>query len=333
MDSTLIQIGTPEEEDFVIGLMMRAVAQYAKERNLNIEGLRETKLQKILCKAAGDLNLPITRSWYMRGEYVSNPIIKTSNLRNYYNKRDAGYLTSKQNGIYKTLYNAISSSIDEFWPIETRELLLRLYSRNAPERYKRLYLTNNYLLSTNNLLKDSLASNEVSLLNYSIGRNYNYYSQASKNVSKIHVELASKPEFENIIDDYINLTDLLEGVYLRLDILYNLKKTISHDVKDFFIRLNGIYYSDVWKYPALIISKNTMIGIQKEKNIAWCESKLEYANKNMNETIENIETEANDLDLIPTSKDLEIVDRELYASAGENASQCLKEFWNIYNKV
>ena len=231
------------------------------------------------------------------------------------------------------IYEAISRSIEEFWPLDMNELLSKLYSHNAPERYKKLYLTNNYLLSTNNLLKDSLTSHEVSLLNYGIGTNYNYYAQASKNVSKIHIELASKTEFEAIIDNYINFTDLLEGIYLRLDILYNLKKAVSSDIKDFFIRLNGIYYYDCWKYPALIISKNTMKGLQKEKNIAWCEGKLEYANKNMGETIENIEAEANDLDLIPTSKDLEIADKgEIFTSTDKN-SQCLREFWDIYNKV
>ena len=86
MDSALIRIETPEEENLVIDLMMRAVAEALKKKNLNIDNLRETKLQKILCKTAGDLDLPITRSWYMRGEYISNSLINTSNLRNYYKK-------------------------------------------------------------------------------------------------------------------------------------------------------------------------------------------------------------------------------------------------------
>lgn len=334
MDSALIRIETPEEEDLIVKLMMRAVAQYIKEKNLNIDNLRQTKLQKILCKTVDDLDLPVTRSWYMRGEYISNPIIERSDLCKYYKGSGDFHLTPQLREIYNILFSAVSKSIDELWFMDINELLKRHYSQKAPDRYRKLYIVNNVLLSTNKLVKDSLDRHEMSLLSWSNAINYNYYSQASKCVSKLHVELASKYEFREIIDEYISLTDLFEGIYLRVDILYNSQKGLSEKVKDFLIQFNDTYYYKVWKYPALIISKCTMMGVRKDECVAWCDDQLRTANEDMQVTIEKVGEEADNLGLVPTSSDLENVDTELYIqNAEENATRPFMELWDIYNKA
>lgn len=332
MNSAPIRIETSEDEDLIVKLMMRAVAQYIKEKNLNTDNLSKTKLQKVLCQTVDDLDLPITRSWYMRGEYIPNPIINKSDLPNYYNGNNNLHLNTQNREIYRTLYSSISKSMDELWFMDINELLSRHYSQKAPERYKRLYIENNILLTTNKAVKESQNKNLTSLLNWSNAINYSYYCQASKSISKIHVEMASKQEFEGIIDNYISLTDLFEGIYLRLDILYSSNSRLPRKVKDFLIKFDDIYYYEIWKYPALIVSKNTMKGIRKKECIALCEDNLKSANEKMEATIENVGEKADDLGLVPTSTDLESADRELYTQ-NENNSRQFMELWNIYNKV
>ncbi len=333
MNSALIRIETPEDEDFIVKLMMRAVAQYIKEKNLDIDNLSKTKLQKILCQTVDDLDLPITRSWYMRGEYISNPIIQKSDLPNYYRGNGDFHLSSQYRDIYKLLYSVVSKSMDELWFMDINELLSRHYSQKAPGRYKKLYIANNVLLSTNKLVKESLDRHVTSLLDWSNAINYCYYIQASKSVSKLHVEMASKQEFEDIIDNYISLTDLLEGIFLRVDILYNSRVGLSKKVKDFLIEFNDTYYYEIWKYPALIVSKSTMKGIRKDECIALCEDQLKPANEKMQATIEKVGEEADGLGLVPTSSDLESVDRGLCTQNMENNSRQFMELWNIYNRV
>lgn len=322
-----IEIETPGEEDFVIKLMMRAVAQYIKEHKLDVNSLCETKLQKILCETSSDLDLPITRSWYMRGEYIPNPIIRKSNL-NDYQQVSTSNLTENQRIVYKILYKYISKNASEFWPVEIGELLKRLYSRKAPDRYRRLYLSNNNLLLMNKHIVPALKP----YCQISRGVAYNYYTEASRNILDIHTAMASLPEFEGIFDKYINITDLLSGIYLKLDLLFESGRSIPNEVKDFFIRLDDRYYSYVWKYPALIISKNTMCGIQKEEKINLCKLRLKSASTHIDGMIETIESEADDLNLIPTIDELEMVDTSLYCKE-ESARQPLNELWKVYNKA
>jgi hypothetical protein len=145
--------------------------------------------------------------------------------------------------------------------------------------------------------------------------------------------MASKVEFESIIDSYISLTDLFEGIYLRYDILHNSGVNLSKEVRDFIIKFNDIYYNNIWKYPALIISKNTMRGIRKDECIARCQEQLKFADEKLQATIERVGEDADNLGLIPSSSDLENVDRELYTRNRDDQPHQLLELWNIYNRI
>lgn len=319
-----IEIGTPEEEDSVIQLMMRAVAQYIKENGLDVTSLCETKLQKILCETSSKLDLPITRSWYMRGEYIPNPIIKRSNLYRYLQSSES-HLTDNQRDIYNVLYKPVSNIARDFWPIDIGELLERLYSQKAPTKYRRLYISNNNILAMNKRITHCFRNSGEIVSD-------NYYTVASRNSLDIHAAMVTSPEFECLVEKYINVTDLFSGIYLQLDILYRSGRTIPNEVKDFFIRLDDRYYNSIWRYPALIISKNTMCGLQRDDKIDWCERQLTIANANTDSTIEAIEAEADDLNLIPTIDDLEAIEIELYGTE-EGTRHPLNELWDVYNRA
>ena len=83
MDSALIRIETPEEEDLVANLLLSAVAEYMQTTHMDVKFLNDLKLQKTIYKTCDDLNIPLTRSWYKRGCYVHNLNIQVVNFNRY----------------------------------------------------------------------------------------------------------------------------------------------------------------------------------------------------------------------------------------------------------
>lgn len=325
-----LSIKTPEDEDYITELIIEAIGEYLEEHDLDIQYMSDIKLQKVVFKVADTLNIPLTRSWYMRGCYVHNSIINRDFLKE---KMERGYEKEKGKE-YKLLYDAVSKNIEEVWWTTTTRFLEGLYKTQAPEAYRSMYISNNDLLNLNkeviNFLRDFAGKRTLAKW---ITLSTDYYNRISKNVSKLHIELISKKEFGDLIIPFSNFTDLLEMLYLKIDDILKSEVDISRDILEFFELVDRVYFKNIWQYPALVISKETVIGIRKDEIIEENLTRLERAEDKINYHMEHIKEGASELDLLPSIKDLETKYKESVKILGADVSKKIAEFWKVCSKT
>ena len=142
MDSALIKIDTPEEEDLVATLLLYAVAEYMRKTKMDIKYLNDIKLQKTIYKTSDDLNIPLTRSWYKRGCYVHNTNIRIETLkhilRSEINLEEVEQFKKGHKKEYESILKTITKNINNFKYISTKRLLDKLYQNRAPKKYRML---------------------------------------------------------------------------------------------------------------------------------------------------------------------------------------------------
>jgi len=329
MRSITIQVETPEDEDRIAEFIIDAIAEYMRNQGLDLKYMNDIKLQKLVYRVADSLDIPLTRSWYMRGCYVHNSIINRDFLRE---TMDDGYEKEKGEE-YKLIYAAVSRNIEDVWWTPTTNFLEELYRTHAPETYRSIYISNNKILNLNKEIKDVLR-------NYIIGQSTlakwtplstDYYQRISKNISELHINLISRKEFRDLIIPFSDFTDLFEIFYLKIDDILNTKG--DRNILEFFEHVDDVYFKNIWQYPALVISKETVSGIRKDEVIEETEARLERAEDNINCYTGHIRKEASTLDLLPSIKDLEAKYNESVKMLGEDVSEKIADFWNACSKA
>jgi hypothetical protein len=337
MDSALIKIDTPEEEDLVATLLLYAVAEYMRKTKMDIKYLNDIKLQKTIYKTSDDLNIPLTRSWYKRGCYVHNTNIRIETLkhilRSEINLEEVEQFKKGHKKEYESILKTITKNINNFKYISTKRLLDKLYQNRAPKKYRMLYQANNIILGTNTQIKESLKEKSSSLFNWGLINKSYYYSLVSNSISQVHVELATNKEFESIIDPYIDFTNFLESVYIKIDNILVPGSYIPIEISTLFESIDQIYYEYIWGCPALVISKETVKGIQAEDYKEKSEIQILKGFTGLDNVLNNLKIKSEMIGLSPTLEELECADKNLTGLSEEGSDKSLIEFWRIYNKV
>src|SRR3989304_7168582 len=62
-----LHVATSADERRVVNSILQSLAKYMLDSNIDVKYLSEMKLQKIVFKTVEELELPVTRSWYIRG--------------------------------------------------------------------------------------------------------------------------------------------------------------------------------------------------------------------------------------------------------------------------
>lgn len=324
------KINTPHDESRIAELIIDAIAEYMDAHELDIRYMSDIKLQKIVFKTVEYLNIPLTRSWYMRGCYIHIPEIINSN---FLQERINNKQIKKEDG-YDLIFKSISKNIEDIWWTPTDRLLKNLYNTQAPEAYRSIYIANNNILNLNKEINDISGKYHIgSTLARWIPWNTDYHQRAAENISRLHIELISRKEFGDVIVPFLEFTNVLEAIYLKLDNLLSSNTDISSDILEFLELVDDVYYRNIWHYPALAISRETVVGIRKDEIIQDNSARLEGADDKMNYHIEHLKTEASDLDLLPSIKDLETKYRESVGMLGEDASMKIAEFWKVHSMV
>lgn len=325
---TYFKITTPHDESCIAELIIDAIAKYMNTHDLDIRYMSDIKLQKIVFKTAEDLNIPLTRSWYMRGCYIHLPEIINSN---FLQERINSKQIKKEDG-YDLLFKSVSKNIEDIWWTPTDRLLKNLYNTQAPEAYRSIYIANNNILNLNKEINKISGKYHIgSTLAKWIPLDTDYYQRVSENISRLHIELISKKEFKDVIVPFLEFTNVFEAIYPKLDNLLSSNTDISSDIFEFFGLVDDVYYRNIWQYPALTISRETVVGIRKDEIIEDNSARLEGADDKMNYHIEHLKTEASDLDLLPSTKDLETEYKKSVGMLGEDASRKIAEFWKVHS--
>ena len=121
------------DEETLVKMILAGLDRVLKSRKIDKDYLNEVKVHKIVYMVAEDLNLDITRSWYMRGCYVwcNKPI------NEYFKPYGRIYLDPSPD-IIDAINNVIR--VLEVFSLKRQDFLKKLYEEFAPSEFRNLYI-------------------------------------------------------------------------------------------------------------------------------------------------------------------------------------------------
>jgi hypothetical protein len=168
--------------------------------------------------------------------------------------------------------------LPEVWHQQTMRFLQNFYEANVPAEYRTLYLTSihlrTHLLDAEEAVRAHIKGDDVS-------RNLDAIGQSIRlDISDFHYQLRSNENLASTVPTVVQGTNVIEEVMFVLQHIEPGELTPAHlgvvqNIQDF------VYYH-VWRYPCLIISRETAKGplarelqAEREGRLATFESELE----------------------------------------------------------
>ena len=311
---------TPQDEDGIIKMILRDARQAILRRKPGIDFKRvsfQVKLQKIVFIIAEELGIPLTRSWYLYGGYVHNPLVDIETLVDLEDspqatfdllgnaiepsrdQKDIEYAESLLGDKQSSYKNKIRKIAPEIFFKKYDEFLLDFYSKMAPEAYKQLYLNNAHLNQTYKRFEGLALKAERPALDAFCPQLpapfSDYYRTFTSDLSKLSVEVA-KGEPSEFYDLTLRYIELLEG--------YLIKAGFERKVLSRFKLLEDVYKKDLWKTVALSISTKTVKGVRSEEVRASQRRKLEENLTSLPSSLNQLEAILTEEGLLPTRNEL-----------------------------
>jgi hypothetical protein len=257
----------------------------------------KTKLQKLLYLAIDEFDIPITYSWYLAGAVVPDrsigpdavtsapsgpagpdnpsqgakpstanetedatpeetsvdPVLFTDDFGDAPEDSSADLTTYVS---LEELHAFYQRETPDVWHQQTMRFLQNFYQEMAPTDYRLLYIESTHLRANLSELIDAVEchvsgdepSRSISTIRESI----------ELSISDLHYHLRRADRLAQTFGVVVAGTNLIEDVLLRVDQLPRDELTERHvslleDLQDF-------YYFFVWKYPCLLVSRDTATG-------------------------------------------------------------------------
>jgi hypothetical protein len=307
---------TPKDEKKVVDEILHSLAKYMLDLDVDVKFLSEMKLQKIVFKTVEELDLPITRSWYIRGCMV-HPGGTSGSVR----KKTLEKLvkTPEKLAIDSDIHACFDSiQIDKILFTRRNVFLRELYNSMEPARFRNEYVPNNELI--------------LSLEGLSRGIYDNISTAISENVSKLYLGMQGDELFDRVSDKFYDFLDFAEDVSIECEGIVEDGAEITQNDLALFKHLSDGYYSKVWIEPASIISIKTVEGLSAEKVIKQREKYLLVAARKIEESLEELKHQCKELNLLLSENNIEKAYNRSYEHIGESAGKHLTEMWKIYAK-
>ncbi|PTD94204.1 hypothetical protein C9439_03915 [archaeon SCG-AAA382B04] len=290
------------------------------------------QLHKITWIVAEELDLDITRAWYKRGQYVFNatPLINRAIDNGFNEIKKGGELTNKTIEVLEnkkdTIRDLIKTSFFEFTEIT--------YSRLTDKRIQPIYKAHNPIFVYMHRLLDSEDMEELKETINKLGLEENI----NQKITEIHTEIITKEEFKELRDPYIDLTEIIENLFLSLKHLSEKNKLTKKQMKaskrifsHFFDQKNQLDQNDAWGYIAWIISGKTAKGRDSKKIKNISKKYQEEAEEAIKEITEKTKQLMKKHGLEPTE---EMLEKSLEKTKIPNKDEeKIKDFLNTYSGV
>lgn len=257
--------------------------EYAILENWNsvssLDFITNLKLHKIMYDVSETKNLPITRSWYMLGNYINSPHIVQREFAKtmFLNPRnvelgtgeivDISILIEKYSEIYQTLKTLARNFMDRSNIIRTNSWEIRrtLYRNKAPKKFASCYQTSVEYFAFLSRLK--IRSYYPTSVNFMINDCTNLTTDLHKSIRRIE-------EFEDLFDILVDFTDTIEDAVMKT--VLDIKNTKFNDLNFNYLQTQEQIYRDVvWKQFAKIIAIETVKGPRKSEIIEEYTSDLQ----------------------------------------------------------
>ena len=216
-------VATPKDEKKVVDKILHSLAKYMLDFNVDVKFLSEMKLQKIVFKTVEELDLPITRSWYIRGCMVHPGGTLSGSVR----KKTLEKLvkTPEKLAIDSDIYACFDSiQIDKIFRTRRNIFLRELYNSMESARFRNEYIPNNEIILT--------------VEDLSRGVYGNISTAISENISKLYLGMRGDELFDNVSDNFYGFLDFVEDVSIEVEGIVEEGAEITQNDLDFFKRLS-----------------------------------------------------------------------------------------------
>lgn len=241
-----------DEDDLLLDIMEGI--QIAMDREgYSSDSIDPIKVNKLAHFAIQDLGVPLTYGWY---KYGPAPVFETDNARldpapesdikapdepripgpgrEFYSPNEYSYYFVRD----CTYFNRILQT-------PTKEYLIEFYEDHAPSPYGDLYTQSVQVqVILDNIKEDDDWHDEAE----------DYAKSLSRELTKLHRELLKIDTLSEVVSTFSDYSKLVKRIITEAsknDNLTPAQERYIRKVVDFF-------YSDVWRYVALLISKNTV---------------------------------------------------------------------------
>ena len=308
-------ITKPEDEKQVVKEILQSLAKFILDSDFDVKFLSEMKLQKIVFKTVEELELPITRSWYIRGCMVHPGGTLSGSVRKNTLEK---FVQNPKNLVFNSdIYSCFDDiKVEKIFFTERNLFLRQLYSSMEPARFRNEYIPNNEIILTSEKMSRGIFDNISSTI--------------SENISKLYLGMQEDELFDGISNKFYDFLNFIEETSIETEGLVEDGAEITQNGLNFFKRLSNAYHNTVWMEPASIISIETVKGLSAEKVIKQREGYLPLSAGNINKSLKELKKISKKLNLTLSENNIEKAYMRSYEHVGEKSGKNLVEMWKIY---
>jgi hypothetical protein len=262
---------------------------------------------KFIYYVAEDLDLDLTRSWYMMGPYVW---VQGLNIERIYHiagiQIDPSYPPRESieksafgslRGLYKKITVTVKELFDDIFYKTADELRKRLYESEAPDRYRELYKAEFDL---------ELECKKILGLRDTEGISHDYYPKISDIITRYHMGLAKSNISSDCASAAIEASALLEMMVMKFDMCRSNGKTWAKRWSEEFESLFEKFHKRAWSFSASEIAIVTIKGKNKDRIVRALENKTKESEQFINDELPKMKSRLRKEDLIPTPKEVRL---------------------------
>jgi len=313
-----LHVTTSADEKRVVNNILQSLAKYMLDSNIDVKYLSEMKLQKIVFKTVEELDLPVTRSWYLRGCMVHPGGTLSGSVK----RKTIEKLVKNPDSLIvdQDIYSCFDSIQvkDRIFFTKRNDFLRDLYRYMEPERFRNEYIPNNEII----LSLEEMSKGDFNGVNTVI----------SENISKLYIGLQRDELFAGLSDNFYDFLDFLENVCIETEGNVEDGAEVTPEYLEFFKRLSSVYYNNVWMEPASIISIETAKGPNAERVIKQRKGYLPLASQKIEVPLNELKCKADELNLSLSEVNVEKAFTKSREQIGIDAGKNLTEMWKIYAK-
>jgi len=185
------------------------------------------------------------------------------------------------------------------WHQTTMRFLQNFYRDHAPDRYRSLYLTSihlrTHLLDAEDAVRACVEGEQPTRSLADIA------DSIRMEVSDLHYYIRANDELADTLGAVVEGTTIIEDVFMLLEQAEPDELTDTHT--EAIETLQDFFYYHVWRYPCLIISRETAVGPQAEELRTERDERLETFGRELEKQCEEVRNALAEIDLVPQLED------------------------------
>jgi hypothetical protein len=207
----------------------------------------------------------------------------------------------------RDIIDFLKSRLENYPLGSTDEFLLHFYHHHAPERYRNLYESSLHIRSELRSITQQVRNvvHEDETLD-GIDRKV---ERAGDQITELHFNLYEHEELRPTVRAVVNSTDIIEDALMMVEQLS--EETVQPAHGEALEKLQILFYSGAWKYPALRIAVETATGPSADRIRQTRERQFESFESELTELREETHETLSAAGLIPSYQDYPVPEEDV----------------------